>query len=95
MANLKSAIKRNRQSIKRRDRNRDARADVRAAIKDTRAAAENGDKAKALELLKRAEKLIAKAATKRLYHPGNASRKISRLAMLVNRSEKKTAKSAR
>jgi small subunit ribosomal protein S20 len=89
MANLKSAIKRNRQSIKRRDRNREARAAIRSAMKDARAAADSGNKAKAQELLKSAEKLIAKAANKKLYHSSNASRKVSRLAVYV---AKKTAK---
>ena len=89
MANLKSAIKRNRQSIKRRDRNRIVRTAVRTAIKDARVAAESGDKAKANELLKKAEKMIAKAANKKVYHGRNASRKISRLAIFV---AKKTTK---
>lgn len=89
MANLKSAIKRNRQSLKRRDRNREVRSAVRAAIKDARVAAEGGDKAKANEALKKAEKLIAKAANKKVYHGRNASRKVSRLALFV---AKKTAK---
>lgn len=80
MANIKSAIKRNRQSIKRRDRNRETKTAVRSAIKNARVAAEKGDKAKAAEFFKTAEKLIAKAANKRVYHARNASRKISRLA---------------
>lgn len=89
MANLKSAIKRNRQSIKRRDRNREVRSAVRAAIKDARMAADSGDKKKAGDLLKKAEKLIAKAANKKVYHGRNASRKVSRLAVYV---AKKTTK---
>ncbi|MFM1849125.1 MAG: Ribosomal protein, partial [Pseudomonadota bacterium] len=43
MANHKSAIKRHRQSLKRRDRNRDARAAVRTAIKKVRALVAAGD----------------------------------------------------
>lgn len=89
MANLKSAIKRNRQSIKRRDRNREVRSAVRAAIKDARTAADSGDKKKAAEALKKAEKLIAKASNKKIYHGRNASRKVSRLAVYV---AKKTSK---
>ncbi len=88
MANLKSAIKRNRQSIKRRDRNRTTRSAVRDAIKDTRAAVASGDKKKALEAFKKAEKLVAKAANKKVYHGANAARKISRLAVLVNNTGK-------
>lgn len=86
MANHKSAIKRHRQSLKRRDKNRTQRAAVRSAIKDTRVAAEAGDQKKALELLKAAERLIAKTAGRSLYHPRNASRKVSRLATFVNKT---------
>jgi small subunit ribosomal protein S20 len=94
MANHKSAIKRHRQSLKRRDRNRTQRAAVRNAIKETRVAAEAGEKTKALELLKSAEKLISTTSGRGLYHPRNASRKVSRLAVYVNKAlagEKATA----
>ena len=79
MANHKSAIKRNRQNQKRRVQNRDARSAVRTALKNARQAIESGD-AKALELARAAERMVAKAATKGLYHAKTASRKISRLA---------------
>ena len=88
MANHKSAIKRHRQSLKRRDRNRDARAAVRTAIKKVRALVEAGDQKGAQASLIEAERSIAKASSKSLYHRKNASRKISRLASLVAKSKK-------
>jgi len=88
MANHKSAIKRHRQSLKRRDRNRDARANVRTAIKTVRALMEKGDEVGAKASLLEAEKTIAKASSKGLYHKKNASRKISRLTKLVTKSKK-------
>lgn len=77
MANHKSAIKRNRQSIKARERNRVARAAVRTAIKK---ASQAGNDAESKELMRQAERAIAKAAAKGILHPKNAQRKISRLA---------------
>ncbi len=83
MANHKSSMKRIRQNEKRRAQNSKARAAVRTAIKKTRAAAAAGEKEKARELFSEAEQVIQKASKKGLYHPKNASRKVSRLASLV------------
>jgi small subunit ribosomal protein S20 len=88
MANHKSAIKRHRQSLKRRDRNRDARAAVRTAIKKVRALVAAGDENGAKTSMLEAERAIAKASSKGLYHKKNASRKISRLASLVGTPKK-------
>lgn len=86
MANHASAIKRHRQSLKRRDRNRGKKAAVRNAIKDAREAAQAGDKAKATKLLHAAERMIASAGGRNVFHRRNASRKISRLTVFVNKS---------
>ena len=83
MANHKSALKRHRQGLARRARNRTTRSSCRTAIKKVRAAIEGGDVTAASELLRQAQKSIATAATKGVYHKRNASRKISRLAKLV------------
>lgn len=86
MANIKSAIKRNRQNEKRRLRNKPVRTAVRSIIKKTRAAVEGDNLDEARECLKIAERTIAKAARRHLYHPRNASRKISRLHAMVNKA---------
>ncbi len=83
MANHKSAIKRHRQSLKRREANRQEKSAVRTVIKKVHALLEQGDKEKAKAVLPEAEKTIAKAASKGLYHQKNASRKVSRLHAAV------------
>jgi len=49
---------------------------------------EKGDEVGAKASLLEAEKTIAKASSKGLYHKKNASRKISRLTKLVTKSKK-------
>jgi small subunit ribosomal protein S20 len=78
MANHKSAEKRHRQSLKRRTRNRDNRAELRNALKQARAAIA-GKESNAAALVLAAEKLLAKAAGKGLVHRKTAARKTSRL----------------
>ena len=87
MANHKSAEKRIRQTEKRNEANRGYRAMVRTAVKKARAAADAGETDTAKELFIVAEKALASAASKGLYHPKNVSRKISRLAQAVNASK--------
>lgn len=94
MANHKSAIKRHRQSLKRRDQNRSARSAIRTAIKNAREASTLGDGVKAAELLRIAQKAIARASAKGLYHQRNARRKISRLASAVSATAKAGKKPA-
>ena len=91
MANHKSAIKRHRQSLRRRTHNRLAKGLIRGAVKTvqaTVAGAAQVSKAEALAQakieLKAAEKLLSSAASKRIVHHRSASRKFSRLAKLVN-----------
>jgi len=84
MANHKSAIKRHKQSLKRRDHNRGRRSEVRTAIKAALAAAAEGKSTEALALAKQAESKISSAGKRYLYHPANARRKISRLISAVN-----------
>lgn len=83
MANHKSALKRIRQNEKINERNSGARARCRTAVKKTRIAIAEGNKETAVQALQVAEKVLASAATKRLYHKNNAQRKISRLAKQV------------
>ena len=85
MANHKSALKRNRQSLIRRERNRMNRSKVKTAIKKLDAAIEVGDSAeKAKEALVAAVPIIERAAVKGAFHQKTASRKVSRLTKRVN-----------
>ena len=83
MANHKSAIKRHRQSLKRRDHNRNIKATVRTEIKKAITALANGDKETALKLYHQAESSLAKAAAKGVLHKRNASRRTARLAKAI------------
>lgn len=80
MANHASAAKRHRQSIRRRDRNREAKLALRVAVKKARAAIESGDAASAKKLLVEAERALSRAANKGTVHRKNAARRIGRLA---------------
>ena len=86
MATHKSAIKRQRQNVKRREHNRQVRSKVRTFVKRLDAAAESGDAEKAAAELKEATKVVAKAASKGVIPKQTASRKISRMAKRVNKA---------
>ena len=86
MANHKSALKRNRQNHKRNERNKGYRTLVKTLSKKVRNEAEAGNKEQAQKELKSAEKVIAKVGGKGILHARAASRKISSLTRLVNRT---------
>jgi len=77
VANIKSQIKRNRQTEKQRSRNRMVRTELRTRTKAALAAAENGtDRDQALLL---AMRRIDTAAAKGVIHANTAARQKSRL----------------
>ena len=85
MANHKSALKRNRQSLVRRERNRANRTKVKTAVKKIDTAIEvEGSVEKAQEALLAAVPIIERAAVKGAFHKKTASRKVSRLTKRVN-----------
>ena len=85
MANHKSALKRNKQSLVRRDRNRINRTKVKTVIKRIEAAIEVEDSVeKAREALLAAVPIIERASVKGAFHKRTASRKVSRLTKKVN-----------
>ena len=86
MANHKSALKRNRQNHKRNERNKGSRTLVKTLSKKVRNEAKAGNKEQAQKELKIAEKVIAKVGGKGILHSRAASRKISSLTRLVNRT---------
>lgn len=83
MANTKSAEKRNRQNVERRERNRANRSRMRTAIKKLRSAVEGGDAKAAQELLPGTLSLIDKTAQKGVIHGNTADRYKSRLSRAV------------
>jgi small subunit ribosomal protein S20 len=87
LANIKSAEKRNRQSLKRRARNVTVRTTVKSAVKNLREVVGAKDSAKTGDALKTAIRTIDKAASKGILHKRAASRRISRLTKAANKAK--------
>ncbi len=79
MATHQSALKAHRQSLKRRDHNREMRATLRTAIKNIRAAIAAKDVEGAKKQLPGTVSLIDKMAAKGIIHDNAAARHKSRL----------------
>ena len=77
MANIKSAIKRNRQNEVRRSRNRSFRSEMRTLVKTARDSGTPEDISAAI-------KKIDRAAAKGIIHANKASREKSRLQKILN-----------
>ena len=82
MANIKSAAKRARQTVRRAKANRRVRNSVKRTLKAGRAAVQAGD-GKAQEKLRIAVSALDKAAKTGRIHKNKANRQKSRLAKLV------------
>jgi small subunit ribosomal protein S20 len=79
VANIKSAEKRARQTVKRRARNMAARSKLRTAIKNVVTSVNAGNKEEASANLKAAGPIIDAAVTKGVIHRNKASRHKSHL----------------
>ena len=84
MATHKSAEKRDRQSVKRRERNISAKSAIKTKVKSVVSAVETKDKQASVKALQAAIPALDKAAVKGVIHRKNASRKISRLTKKIN-----------
>jgi small subunit ribosomal protein S20 len=84
VANHPSALKRQRQAEKRRLRNRNVKTALRTYVRGVREAVAARDSTLAKEKLAVAARALDRAVTKGVLHARSASRKISRLARLVN-----------
>ncbi|MFQ5442774.1 MAG: 30S ribosomal protein S20 [Thermodesulfobacteriota bacterium] len=89
MANHKSAIKRHRQSEKRRVRNTSIKTTIKSAVKKVRQSMSEGKKEEATAGLKTAVRLLDRSVTQGTLHRNTAARKISRLTVQVNSLESK------
>jgi len=83
VANIKSQIKRNRQTIVRTERNKAVRSELKTRTKNASVAATEGAE-NAAELVRAAQKRIDSAASKGVIHKNAASRRKSRLAKKLN-----------
>lgn len=91
MANIKSAIKRNKQNEKRRLRNRVYRGRARTFVKDARESIAAGSLEEARAATLKAVSALDKAAEKGTLHRNNAARRKSRLMKRLAELEKKNA----
>ncbi len=78
MPNIRSAAKRARQDVRRRERNRGYRSAARTAVKKARVLIEDGDP-EAHEAVRAAAVALDKAAQRGAIHANNAARRKSRL----------------
>jgi len=81
----KSALKANRQNIKRREHNRALRAKLRTGLKSIRKSLDAKDVDGAKKSLGTLQSLVDKMATKGIIHRNTASRYKSRLAARISR----------
>jgi small subunit ribosomal protein S20 len=79
LANIKSAIKRNKQNEKRRVKNRVYRGKARTFVQKARTAIEGGDVEASKAATLNAISALDKAAQKGVIHKNNAARRKSRL----------------
>ena len=85
MPNIKSAKKRILVIETKTLRNKMIKSKIKTLIKKVETAIVDGNKAEAEAALKVAISEINKAASKGVYHKNNASRKVSRLTLAVNK----------
>ena len=90
MANITSAKKRARQSEKRRVQNQKKKAAIRTFEKKVRSSLILNKKEEANVHYKTFTSLIDKASKKNIVHANKASRKKSRLALLIMKSDTRT-----
>lgn len=95
MAHSKSAIKRHRQSLRRRERNRSRRTEVRSAVRKARELIAVGDKKDEAEAaVREATTILDRVARKGTLHPNNAARRKSRLVRALNAAQAAPKKAA-
>ena len=82
----KSALKANRQNIKRREHNRQMRSKLRTALKSIRASLDAKDVKGAKAALNATVSMVDKMATKGILHRNTASRYKSRLAARLTKA---------
>ncbi len=82
----KSALKANRQNVKRRQHNRQLRSRLRTSLKAIRASLDNEDVEGAKAALSQTVSMVDKMATKGIIHRNTAGRYKSRLAARLTKT---------
>lgn len=88
MANIKSQIKRNRQNLKKRERNRLFRGAARTSVKKARESVDSGKAKDAQIAVADAISILDRTAQKGVIHKNNAARRKSRLMKLLSQKKK-------
>jgi small subunit ribosomal protein S20 len=83
MAKTKSAIKRNRQTATRTERNRAEKSRMKTVRKKTLAAIESGNKQEAVKASDKLASVLDKAAKRNLIHPNKAANIKSKTAKAI------------
>ncbi len=91
MASHASALKAHRQSVVRREKNRQDRSKLRGALKSIRAAASANDVDAVKSQMAETASLIDKMSGKGIIHDNAAARYKSRLQLSLNKATKKGA----
>jgi len=84
MANIKSAKKRARQTVKRTLVNHTRLSRIRTSVKKVETAIASGDKAAARAAFEAAQPELHRGVTKGVLHRNTAARKLSRLSARIN-----------
>jgi len=84
LANHKSAIKRHKQSLVRRERNKTVKSSLKTVTKKVEAAIADKNAEEAVSSLKIASVVLDKAASKGVIHKNTAARSKSRMTRKVN-----------
>ena len=82
----KSALKANRQNIRRREQNRQMRSRLRSALKKIRASLDENDVEAAKSALSETVSIVDKMATKGIIHRNTAGRYKSRLSARLSKT---------
>jgi small subunit ribosomal protein S20 len=85
MANIKSQIKRNRQNVKRAEKNKAVRTALKTSTKKVRTAVADGDAEAATAQALETARALDKAASKGIVHKRTAARRKSRLTKAANK----------
>ncbi len=94
MARSASGLKRHRQSLRRRERNRARQTAVRSTVRQAREQIEAGTQEEAQAAVRAAASIMDRAARKRVLHPNTAARRKSRLMRQLNAMQAPTGEAA-
>jgi small subunit ribosomal protein S20 len=97
LAHSKSALKRHRQSLKLRERNKARTTAARTAVRNARELLAEGNREAAEAAVREAGAVLDRAAQKGVIHKNNAARRKSRLARMMSKGapEKAPARKTR